>query len=183
MMTCESPVRTKLYCRSVRSSTSLLSHLYNLRTRAHTRPRNNAPILRNRTGLHNGDVKPTVLLVLRIPPVHEIDGKHAQVLVEELDIAIVDAPGNVLADLMGASALDHVEAGPAVLGLGARGGADEEVVFELALESIPLDVVGEGGGYFSGEDGTSTDLELFGRKGPGRADLGYPTPVKPDQPM
>jgi hypothetical protein len=132
-------------------STSLLSHLDNLRTGAHARTRNNAPVFRNGAGLDNGDIQLVIRLVHRVPAVHEVDGEHAQVLVEELDVAVVDALGDLLADLVGTAALDHVEAGPAVLGLGAGGGADEQVVFEFTLEAIPLDVVGEGGGDFSRE--------------------------------
>lgn len=69
-------------------------------------------------------------------------------LVEELDVAIVDALGDVLADLVRRPALDHVQPRPSVLRLGARAGAHHEREFVLALESIGLDVVGEGGGDF-----------------------------------
>lgn len=78
--------------------------------------------------------------------VDEVSGEHGQVLVEEVDTARVDALGNVLADLVRASAVDHVELGPSVLSLGAGGGADEQRVLELALEVVGLDIVGHGGG-------------------------------------
>jgi len=41
------------------------------------------------------------------------------VLVEELDVAVVDALCNVLSDLVRAPPLDHVVARPSVLGFGA----------------------------------------------------------------
>lgn len=65
-------------------------------------------------------------------------------LVEEVDAARVDALGNVLADLVRASAVDHVESGPSVLSLGTGRGANEERVLELALEVVLLDIVGHG---------------------------------------
>lgn len=65
-------------------------------------------------------------------------------LVEEVDAARVDALGNVLADLVRASAVDHVEGGPSVLSLGTGRGANEERVLELALEVVLLDIVGHG---------------------------------------
>ena len=64
-------------------------------------------------------------------------------LVEEVDATLVDALGNVLADLVRSATGDHVESSPAVLGLGAGRGTDEEAVLELALEAVLLDVVSE----------------------------------------
>ena len=63
-------------------------------------------------------------------------------LVEELDISIVDSFGNFLANLMRRPALNHIQACPSILSLGARGRADEEVVLELTLEIVLLDMVG-----------------------------------------
>ena len=82
-------------------------------------------------------------------------------LVEELDIAIVDALGNILADLMRTPPLDHVEAGPAVLGLGPRRGAYEEIVLELALQSILLHVVGESGWHFPVEAENLNHVNIY----------------------
>jgi hypothetical protein len=62
--------------------------------------------------------------------------------IEELDIAIIDPPGNLLADLMGTPPLNHIEPRPSILRLRARRGPNEQVVLELALEAILLDVVG-----------------------------------------
>jgi hypothetical protein len=67
--------------------------------------------------------------------------------VEELDVAVVDTLGNLLANLMRRPALDHVEASPSVLSLRARRSADEEVVLQLALEVVLFDMVGHGSGY------------------------------------
>jgi hypothetical protein len=63
-------------------------------------------------------------------------------LVKELDIAIVDPLCNLLANLMRRPALNHVQPRPSVLRLRTRRRANEEVVFELALEVVVLDVVG-----------------------------------------
>lgn len=63
-------------------------------------------------------------------------------LIKELDIPIINALRNRFAHLMGSAAFNHVEVCPAVLGFGAGGGADEEGVFELALEGVGFYVVG-----------------------------------------
>ena len=65
--------------------------------------------------------------------VDKIDGEHGQVLVEEVDAALVDTLGNGLADLMGTPALDHIKSRPAVLGLGSGRGSDKKAVLELSL--------------------------------------------------
>lgn len=62
-------------------------------------------------------------------------------LIEELNLTIVDSLGNLSADLVRATALDHVQACPAVLGLCAGRGAHEQVVLELPLQVVLLDVV------------------------------------------
>ena len=131
--------------------TSLFSHLYNLGTGAHARSWDNASILGDGTGFDDGNIELVVLLVHRIPAIHEIDGEHAQVLIKELYVAVVDAFGNFLANLVGTPPLDHVEAGPSILRLGAGRSTDEEVVLELALQSILLDMVCKGGGHLSAE--------------------------------
>jgi hypothetical protein len=79
---------------------------------------------------------------LRCTYVDEIHGEHGQVLVEEVDATLVDTLGNLLADLVRASTVNHVQSCPAVLGLGTRRSTDEERVLELALEIILLDVIG-----------------------------------------
>lgn len=67
-------------------------------------------------------------------------------LIEELDIAGVDSLGDFLSDLVRATALNHVQAGPAALGLCAGGGTDKQVVLQLSLEVVLLDVVCESNG-------------------------------------
>ena len=66
-------------------------------------------------------------------------------LIEELDLAIVDALGDLLADLMRAATLDHVEFSPAVLRIRAGRGTHEEGVLQLALQVVLLDVIRQGG--------------------------------------
>lgn len=68
-------------------------------------------------------------------------------LVEELDLAIVDSLGNLLADLVRATALDHVQTGPAVLSVGTGRSTHEQVVLQLSLKVILLDMVGESSGH------------------------------------
>ena len=65
-------------------------------------------------------------------------------LVEKADASSVDSLGNILADLVRASSVDHVESSPSVLRLGTCRGADKEGVLHLALEVVLLDVVGHG---------------------------------------
>jgi len=71
--------------------------------------------------------------------------------VEELDVTVVDASSNFLADLVRGPTLDHVETCPSVFGLRTRGGANEKVVFELALQVVLFDMVSQGSGDFPGE--------------------------------
>lgn len=54
-------------------------------------------------------------------------------LIEEFDLAIVNALGDFLSNLMWAAALDHVQPGPPVLSLGAGRRSYKESVLELAL--------------------------------------------------
>lgn len=101
-------------------------------------------------------------------------------LIEEFNLTIVDSLGNFLSDLMGTASLNHVQAGPAVLRLRARGGTDEQVILQLSLEAILLNVIRHGNWNHSGN---------FVRNGEELSSirwvthLGYPTPVNPDQPM
>lgn len=76
--------------------------------------------------------------------VNKIRREHGQMLVEKVDASRVDSLGNILADLVRASSVDHVESSPSVLGLGTCRGADEEGVLHLALEVVLLNVVGHG---------------------------------------
>ena len=108
---------------SCRRGPYLIRHLYDLWTSANTRARDDATILRDGTGLHNRHVQPVVALMLRVKPVHQVDREHTQMLVKELDIAVVDASSNFFADLVRRAALDHIKPSPAILCLGSRRGA------------------------------------------------------------
>ena len=66
-------------------------------------------------------------------------------LVEELDVAIVDAFCNLLADLMRRPTLDHVQTSPSVLSLSARRGTDKEIILHLALKVVLFYMIGQGG--------------------------------------
>lgn len=62
-------------------------------------------------------------------------------LIKKLNIARINSLCNLLSDLVRASPLNHVESGPAVLGLRAGRGSDEQAVLEFALEVVFFDVV------------------------------------------
>lgn len=49
-------------------------------------------------------------------------------LVEEVDVSSVKTPGDILSNLVRASALNHVQLSPAILGFGTGRSTDEEVV-------------------------------------------------------
>ena len=63
-------------------------------------------------------------------------------LIEELDVAIVDPLGNLLAHLMRRPALDHIQPRPPILRFGARRGTNKQIILELSLKVILLDMVG-----------------------------------------
>lgn len=63
-------------------------------------------------------------------------------LVKEVDSAFVDALGNLLANLMGAPSLNHVQGGPSILSFSTRRCADKQGVPQLPLQSVLLDMVG-----------------------------------------
>ena len=71
--------------------------------------------------------------MLGIVTIHKVDREHAEMLIKEFDVAIVDASGNLLADLMGTSTFNHVQSCPSVLGFCSGRGTHEKVVLELAL--------------------------------------------------
>ena len=69
--------------------------------------------------------------------------------IKELDIAIVNALGNLLADLMRAPPLDHVQPRPSIFSLRSRRRADEEIILEFTLQSVLLNMVGKSCWHFS----------------------------------
>jgi hypothetical protein len=76
-----------------------------------------ATIVCDRARLYNCDVQPIVLLVLGVIAIHQVNREHAKMFIEEVDVAIIDAFGDLLANLMRRPPLDHVESRPSVLGL------------------------------------------------------------------
>lgn len=64
-------------------------------------------------------------------------------LVEELDVPIVDALRNVLANLMWTSSRYHVVPSPSVFRLCSARCSHEQVVLELALQIMLLDMFRE----------------------------------------
>jgi hypothetical protein len=95
------------------------TYLYKLWGSTDTGTGNDATVLCYRTRLNNGNVELVVGLVQSVETVHQIHREHAKMLVEEVDVSVVDALGDLLSDLVGRSALDHVEARPSVLSFGA----------------------------------------------------------------
>ena len=63
--------------------------------------------------------------------------------VEELDISVIDALGDLFPNLMRGSPFNHVQPGPSVLGLCPRRSSHKEVVLELSLKVVLLDMVGQ----------------------------------------
>lgn len=78
--------------------------------------------------------------------------------VEEFDPPLIDTPGNLLANLVWGSPLDHIQSRPSVLRLGARRSTDEQRVLELPLQVILLHMIGKGGGYFPKHLDQSSEL-------------------------
>ena len=79
--------------------------------------------------MYNRNIQFVPFLLLCVVAVHQINGKHAQVLVKELDVAIVDSFCNLFADLVRASSFDHVQTCPSVLCLRPRRCPHKKVVF------------------------------------------------------
>ena len=67
-------------------------------------------------------------------------------LIEEFDVSIVDALGNLLSNLMRRAPFDHVKSRPPILSFGTRRSTDKEVVLQLTLQIVLLDMIGQGGG-------------------------------------
>lgn len=62
-------------------------------------------------------------------------------LIEEVDLARINALGNLLAHLVRATALNHLQVCPAILGFRTRRSTHEERVLQLSLQVILLDMV------------------------------------------
>lgn len=133
-----------------KSDSYLIRHLNYLGRSTDRGAWNNTAILGDGAGFNNGHVQPVVLLLLGVESVHEVHGEHAQMFVEKLDVPVVDALCNLLADLMRAPSLNHVVPRPSILRLSARAGSDKKVVLEFPLQTILLDVFRKRGGHFSG---------------------------------
>jgi hypothetical protein len=133
----------------------LLSHLDDFGRGSNGSTRDDSTLGGDSSGLNDSHIELLAGVVLGVVSVNQIRRTHRQVLVEELDVAVVDSLCDVLADLVGASPLDHVVARPSVLGLGAGRGTNEEVVLELSLQTVLLDMVGQCGGCLLGVADTS----------------------------
>lgn len=145
--------------------TYLVSHLDQLGSGTDGSTGDDAAILLDLRSLNHRHIELPIWLVLGVVAIYKVDGEHGQMLVEEVDAALVDALGDILADLVRRPSLDHVEGSPAVLGLGTGRGADEEAVLELSLEVVLLDMVGEENGNLPAQEGQ------YGRLVPGKRNL------------
>ena len=153
--------------RGVNLNDDLVGHLDDFGRRTHRRTGDDATILGDGRGFDNGNVELVVRLVPRVPAlvivsifrtprpncereayVQQILRKHAQMLIEKVDLPRVQPFGNRLANLVGTPALDHVQIGPAALRLRARRGTHEQGVSQLALKVVLLDMVRQRGGNF-----------------------------------
>lgn len=64
-------------------------------------------------------------------------------LIKKLDVSIVDPPCNLLANLVRAATLNHVQSCPTILRLSTRRRANKQGVLEFALKPVLLDIVGQ----------------------------------------
>ncbi|KAI5286554.1 hypothetical protein KEM52_001950, partial [Ascosphaera acerosa] len=129
--------------RRVHLHNHLVRHLDQLRARPDRRPGDDPALLRHRRRLDDRHVQLAPGLVHRVPPVHQVRGEHAQVLVEEVDVAVVDPLGDVAPHLVRRPPLDHVQLRPPVLRVCPRARPHEQVVLQLALQVVLLHVVGQ----------------------------------------
>jgi hypothetical protein len=135
---------------SVDLDDDLLGHLDDFGRSSNGSTRDYATLGSDSSSLNDSNIELLAGVVLGVVSIDQIRRTHRKVLVEELDVAVVDSLCDVLADLVGASPLDHVVARPSVLGLGAGRGTNEEVVLELSLQTVLLDMVGQCGGCLLG---------------------------------
>jgi hypothetical protein len=63
--------------------------------------------------------------------------------IKELDIRLINTPGNLLSNLMRAPPLNHIQFRPTILRLSPGGRAHEKGVFHLSLQAILLYVIRE----------------------------------------
>jgi len=106
-------------------------------------------IFSNGSSFNHSHINPVViLLIFRIETVHQVLRKHAQMLIEEVDIAVVDSFCDFLSNLMRSSPLNHVEFCPSVLRFCSGRSTDEKVVLELSLQVVLLYVVCKSSRYF-----------------------------------
>jgi len=59
------------------------------------------------------------------PYIYQVNRKHGQVLVKEVDPPLVDSLCDLLANLVRTTSLDHVQSRPSILSLGPRRRADK----------------------------------------------------------
>ena len=125
---------------SIDFDNDFIGHLYQFRACADTGARNDSTIFGNGTCFdlfmnlvttissyhvasmcaYDRDIQFVPFLLFCVKSVHEIHWKHAQMLVEELDVASIDSPCDLLANLMRAPSFNHVQTRPAIFGLCPR---------------------------------------------------------------
>ena len=81
--------------------------------------------------------------------VHQVHGEHAEMLVEEVYPALIDASCNILPNLMRTSPLYHIQSSPSIFCLRSTGSSHKEGVLELPLKVVLLHIVGKRCGHLS----------------------------------
>lgn len=128
---------------SVDFNNDLVGHLKKLRSGTYRGTRNNPAIFSNGSCFNNDNIQFVISFIFGIVAVQEILGEHRQVLVRESDATSIDALFDILADLMGIAAINHVQSGPTVFGFCTSRSADEKVELHLPLQIVFFNVVGE----------------------------------------
>lgn len=75
-------------------------------------------------------VNPTPLVCTHV---HQVHGEHAEMLIEKVYPAFVDAFCNLFPNLMRTPTLDHVQSCPSILRLRSAGRSHKQRVLELPL--------------------------------------------------
>ena len=137
---------------------------------AHAGTQDQTAVLGDGSGLHHGDVQLAGVrgVVLREEAPGEVLGEGGQVDITHLDLAGVDALGNVLTGLVRPTTSvsdrsklkiprNHTQLGPAILGLGTHGGSSKQL--ELKLRALLLH-------HISNSDGNHLGIASRGESRP-----------------
>lgn len=75
--------------------------------------------------------------------IDKILGKHGQMLISKTDTTLVDTLLDVLANLMGITAINHIKFSPAILAFSTRGGTHKEIELHFTLKVVLFDMISQ----------------------------------------